>query len=206
MRISSLPRILIVLFLAFGHTACAQVFEERDSKTIALDHELSIEEQQLARQIADNAIRVSDAYKEPIYFNGVELHRVKQEDGESSTERHAVVSHFRYENNTTILTYVNLARERVVEVQSIANIPARLSVEEFEIAKELALTDPNVKRQLGAARDRIVVEPLVIHSASPKDPVFGRRVVRLLFRIGRDYLSKPVVIVDLTDRKVIIEE
>lgn len=206
MDISNLPRILIILLLALGHTACAQMLEERESKALASDQELSIEEQNLARDLTESSLKVSNLFEEPIYFIGAELHRVKQDDGTSSIERHAVVSHFRYEGNLTILTYVNLSREKIVEVESVANVPARLSVEEFEIAKGLALSDPKVKKQLGADRDGIVVEPLVSHSASPEDPMFGRRVVRLLFRIGRDYLSEPIVLVDLTDRKFIIEE
>jgi len=207
MNVSNLTRLFLIPLLAFAFTACEQMLQQGpQTQALASDQELSIEEQELARQLAESSARVQSLVKGPTYFTGVELLRVKQDDDTSSAERHAVVSHFRYEGNLTILTYVDLSKKEIVGVESVENVPARLSLEEFEIAKGLALSDPRVKEQLGSDMNGIVTEPLVVHSASPEDPMFGRRLVRLLFRIDRDYLSKPIVIVDLTDRKVIIEE
>ncbi len=58
---------------------------------------------------------------------------------------------------------------------------------------------------LGKDVERVEIEALVIRSASKEDPWFGRRMVQLLFRIGRDYRSKPHVVVDLTNNAVLVE-
>lgn len=209
MDVSTLPRIFFTASLILGLIACERLPLEPLNEAIeseASDQELSAEEQNLARELSESALKNTALFLDPIYFLGAELHRVKSEEGTSSNERHAIARHFRYEGNLTILTYVNLSSKKVLNVESIAHVPARLSVEEFEIAKGLALSDERVRKQLGTDSDKIDIEPLVFHSSSPEDPMFGRRAVRLLFRIERDYLSAPVVVVDLTDRKVIIEE
>ena len=85
-------------------------------------------------------------------------------------------------------------------------MPASLSDQEFQEARALAFADPRVVQALGAAQERLVVEPLPLGTTLPDDRFYGHRVVRLLFRIGPDYLSRPIVFVDLTDRRVLVEE
>ncbi|HJQ36481.1 MAG TPA: hypothetical protein VKB93_05035 [Thermoanaerobaculia bacterium] len=118
--------------------------------------------------------------------------------------RLALVTHYRYAGDQTITSIVDLTARRVMDVRVTAHAGAPLSREEFDEARQLALADPAVVQALGANRDRVVVEPLLLR-APEGDPMFGHRVVRLLFRVERDYLSAPVVHVDLTDRKVMIE-
>lgn len=117
--------------------------------------------------------------------------------------RRALVQHYRYAGDQTITTIVDLSAGRVVDVRVAEHAPSALSREEFEEARKLAMADPRVQEALGANRGNVEVEPLVVR-ASQGDPLFGHRVVRLLFRRGRDYLTAPDVHVDLTDRKVMV--
>jgi len=112
------------------------------------------------------------------------------------------VTHYRYEGDLAILTVVNLSQRAVVSVEARPHLPVGLAQAEFERAKELALADEAVKKALGPNASKVVVEALVIRAIAEKDPYFGRRVVRLLFKLGAGYLSEPIVNVDLTAGRV----
>lgn len=58
---------------------------------------------------------------------------------------------------------------------------------------------------LGGRVNEVVVEALVVRTSSRRDPLFGRRVVCLLFRIGRAYEREPVVLVDLTAERLMVD-
>ena len=135
----------------------------------------------------------------------VELVRDKSLEEAGRPDRLAMVTHYRYAGDLTIQTLVNITSEQVLEVRTAEHRATPLSVDEVERAKTLALEDPNVRAALTVPVERIVVEPLLISAGSPDDPLFGRRVVRLLFKVGRDYLAQPVVLVDLTSERVIVE-
>jgi Cu2+-containing amine oxidase len=135
----------------------------------------------------------------------VDLVRDKADDAESE-ERLAMVTHYRYEGDLAIQTLVNLTEKKVVSLESIPHLPTPLVAQEFSLARELALSRADVKQALEEYRDRLNVEALVVRTASEDDPLFGHRVVRLLFRVGQDYLSTPIVMVDLTEKKVIIQQ
>ncbi len=152
-----------------------------------------------AASIATRELQARKIADARTYFTHAELLRDK-----SSAVRRAVVVHYRYAGDQTITAVVDLAAQRVLDVRVEAHGSAALSEEEFHQARELALADPNVARALGGNRDRVTIEPLLLR-APEGDPLYGHRVVRLLFRIERDYLSAPIVHVDLTERRVIIE-
>jgi len=80
-----------------------------------------------------------------------------------------------------------------MSVEARPHLPVGLAQAEFERAKELALSDDAVRKALGSNASNVVVEALVIRAIADKDPYFGRRVVRLLFKLGADYLSEPIV-------------
>ena len=67
------------------------------------------------------------------------------------------------------------------------------------------MSDQRVREELGEDAERVEIEGLVIRPASEEDPWFGRRMVQLLFRVGRDYRHSPRVVVDLTDEAILIE-
>ena len=137
-------------------------------------------------------------------FVTVDLIRRKGEGGRELAPIYRV-QHYRYADDTTIVSLVDLDSGRVREVEELRHAPVALGAAELAEARALALADERVSRATSRFREQLVVEPLVVRTSDPADPWFGRRVVRLLFRVGRDYLSEPVVFVDLTNREVIIE-
>lgn len=142
---------------------------------------------------------------EPSYVTRVELYRDKEAEAKRISNRQALVTRYRYDGDLTILTIVDLTSREVTRVDSIPHLPTPLSPEEFEMAKDMALTNPEVEAALAPYIEQLEVEPLVSRTFSEQDPLFGHRVVRLLFRVGRNYLTKPTVTVDLTAKKVIVE-
>ena len=161
-------------------------------------------EQEAAASVALNDIVERRIRGEgPIYFVHAEPYREKTDT--SGQRRLALVTHYRYQGDTAITSIVDISASRVLDVSETANIPVPLARAEFEQARDLALADPAVQAALGANRGNVVVEPLLLHTTSREDPMFGHRVVRLLFRVGRDYLESPIVHVDLTTRRVVVE-
>lgn len=134
-----------------------------------------------------------------------DLYRDKEAERAGEETRKAMVTHYRYDDDTAIVSVLDLIRREVVRVEEIPHLPVPLSEEEFERARELALSDRSVRSALPDGGEPPVVEALVVRAESPDDPIFGRRVVRLLFRQGADYLREPAVTVDLTDEQVRVE-
>jgi Cu2+-containing amine oxidase len=157
-------------------------------------------ELQQAASIATGELRNRKLADARTFFVHAEMLHDKSAPG----SRRALVLHYRYEGDQTITTVVDLTAQRVVDVRTAAHVAAPLSQEEFEQARGMAMADARVAGALGQNRGRVTVEPLVLH-ATEGDPLFGHRVVRLLFRVDRDYLSAPIVLVDLTTRQVMIE-
>lgn len=137
-------------------------------------------------------------------FIGVDLVDMKDErEGEPNGIYR--VRHYRYVDDTTITSLIDAETGRVIEQTEAQHVAVPLSSEELADARTLALADRRVVEAVGGAADRLVVEPLVVRTSDREDRWFGRRIVRLLFRQGRDYLSEPTVYVDLTSREVMIE-
>jgi len=157
-------------------------------------------EMQQAASIATGELRNRKLADDRTFFVHAEMLHDKSAPG----SRRALVLHYRYQGDLTITTVVDLTAQRVLDVRTAAHVAAPLSQQEFEQARGLAMADPRVAEALGQNRGRVTVEPLVLH-ATEGDPLYGHRVVRLLFRVERDYLSAPVVLVDLTTRQVMIE-
>lgn len=156
----------------------------------------------LASQFFESNKLLSDT---PIYFIGADLYRDKKAEEKGEAERRARVTYYRYFKDMTFISTVNLTQGEVTDIDSVAHLPTALSEEEFKIARDLALSNDEIKEALGDYLDKAEVEALVFRTSSREDALFGHRVVRLLFKIGRDYLSEPVVNVDLTERKIMIE-
>jgi hypothetical protein len=164
---------------------------------------LTAAEQEAAAIVAFNDIVERRIRGEgPIFFVHAEPYADKTDT--SGQRRLALVTHYRYQGDTAITSIVDISASRVLDVRETANIPVPLARAEFEQARELALADPAVQAALGTNRGNVVVEPLLLHTASREDPLYAHRVVRLLFRMGRDYLESPIVHVDLTTRRVLI--
>lgn len=192
---------IIILFLLL----CGQIYGWQGRRQMN-DSALTDAEREIAAELAAQAIdRYGLRTTGPLYLVRVEWYRDKNAEEQGDIDRKAIVTHYRYKGDLAIITTVNLSKQEIMEVDSIPHLPTPLSKEEFNIAKDMALSDFKVEKALAAYRDQIEVEALVTRTTSTEDSLFAHRVVRLFFRVGRDYLSKPIVYVDLTSEKVIIE-
>lgn len=178
-------------------------FDRRDSTGAMIPAPplpLTAAETQLAVEVAMREIAARDLRAEgPLYFVDAEMLR----DKNAPERRLARVTHYRYAGALTITTLVDLGTQRAVDQRTEANAITPLSAEEVEEARRIALADPRVQELLRPYRD-VVIEPMLLQTRSREDPIFGRRVVDLLFRVGRDYLSGPQVRVDLNARTVTV--
>jgi Cu2+-containing amine oxidase len=144
--------------------------------------------------------------KSALQLISVEWAREKSDKEGAPDKRMALVTHYRYEDDAAILTLVEPAASRVAKVEVIPHLPVPLSQEEFQRASALAMKNPQVAEALGPSVKEVKTEALMLRTSDEKDKLFGHRVVRLLFRLGTDYLTRPVVFVDLTTQKVWVEE
>jgi hypothetical protein len=196
------PRILPWLAASSILALSSPVFAQDQAQ--ASTAELGPAERQAAADLAAQAVeRAGLRTGAPLVLAQVELFRDKDAEARGTLDRMALVTHYRYDD-TAILTRVDLTRRAVVAVEAIPHLAVSLSTEEFERAKTLALSDAAVKAAL-APYGELAVEALVVRATAATDPLFGHRVVRLLFRRGRDYLHEPLVLVDLTASRVTIE-
>ncbi|MEE9296008.1 MAG: hypothetical protein V3W34_13735 [Phycisphaerae bacterium] len=160
---------------------------------------------QTARDLAEKqpALQATLLSARVVYI-GTELVRQKTADGEDDPRKIYRVIHYRYDDDVTIHSLVNLGESAVLDQQEIPHLPTSLSQEELDTASALAMKDRRVRDALGKDVDRVQIEALVIRAANRKDRWFGHRVVQLLFRVGRDYRHSPRVIVDLTKNAVLV--
>ena len=140
-----------------------------------------------------------------IIYVGTDIERRKLDNGEEQAEKLYRVIHYRYGDDTAIHTVVNLEDEKVVEHQEFPHLTTPFTRQELDTARKLAMGKAELREALGEYVDQVVVEGLPIHSTRENDPWFGRRAVHLLFKVHQDYLSHPRVVVDLTNRNVIVE-
>jgi len=161
---------------------------------------LTGEERALAFRLAEEAVAPLRT-RAPMYLVASELIRHKGDEG-----RQALVTHYRYDGDLAILTTVDFGRGRVVALDTLPHLVVPMAAEEVERARELALADARVSRAVERWRGELEVEAIQSRAASEADPLFGHRVVRLLFRVRRGWLDDPVVHVDLTAGRVLVEE
>jgi Cu2+-containing amine oxidase len=189
-------------FSLFGATPAPAAIDAAPAPA-QMSFKLTSEETKSARAVAEKALAEKSVAQ--AYFVQAEVSRDKIAEQEGRAERKVLITHYQTEGDLTILTTVNLAKGAAESVETIPHLPTSLSEEEFNMAREMGLAEPSVKKALGKDIAKVVVEALSLRTMDEKDPIFGHRVVRLLFRIGRNYLDQPVVVVDLTTRKVTVE-
>ena len=182
----------LVAFLMLG--VCGELRAQEDD---TLAFQLTASEKALAADLAETAIAHLRT-PSPLYLVRTRLVR------EKSGRRLAQVTHYRYDGDLAILTLVDLGEKQVREVKEEPHLTVPLAEEELRRARDLALADPRVRKELGSAVGSVEVEELVLRTADEKDEFFGHRVVRLLFLQGGIYLERPLVLVDLTAQKVVI--
>ena len=145
---------------------------------------------------------------ERVYFTKAEA-TTEKEDGSkprdvNAAPRTVVLTYYRYKTDEAIVTTVNLATKEVLKMEHIRHLPTPLADEEVTEAKDLALKNDQVKKALQGYGDKVEVSVLV-PQVGKDDKKFGHRLVVLMFRVGKDYLVSPRVVVDLTEQKVEVE-
>jgi len=168
---------------------------------------LTSDERTLAVKLAEQELRSKKLFTDrKMYLTEARFGRDTAAERQGVFERLAVLIYYRYEGNLSIEVFINLTRQKVLGVKQVPDLYPPLSREEFTLAKEMVFNHPKLKDSLERYRDRLVVEPRIIRSESPKDPLFRHRVIHMLFRTGSTYLMpESIVSVDLTAEKVIIE-
>ena len=176
-------------------------------KVAKISAPLSGEERALAIGLAVEALKSKKLFTDKkMYLTEARFARDTAAEMKGVFERGAVLTYYRYEGDLAIEVFINLARKEVLAVTPQPKLVPPLAREEFELAREMALNNPEIQAALGRDRDRLVVEPIISRSDSPKDPLFRHRYLYLMFRVGPKYLLRDSsVLVDLTAEKVIIE-
>jgi hypothetical protein len=138
-----------------------------------------------------------------VVVSGVHLVR----DPEQPDSRLALVVAYRYDTASAVRTLVDLSTDEVVEVTEEVGAPVPLAPIELALARELALDDARVREAIAPYGPQIEVEGLLSHTTDTADPLFGHRIVHLLFRTPTGYLTTVgEVYADLTVREVVFAE
>ncbi len=127
-------------------------------------------------------------------------------EGEPAKSRgpRAVVTTYRYYDDLTVFSTVDLSTGKVVDIQASRHIPTPLSDGEYEEAIGLARErSDEVKRLYQRFGDQLTVYPQ-FSQLTVKDDPRRHRVVHLNYRVGKRDLSYPRPQVDLTTREVTV--
>jgi hypothetical protein len=126
-----------------------------------------------------------------------------REPGKPASPR-AVVTSYRYFDDITVFSTIDLNTGKVVDVQAAQHVPTPLSDGEFDEAAELAREKSDeVKRLYERFGDQITVYPQFSQYVI-KDDARRHRVVHMNYRVGKRDLSYPRPQVDLTTRAVVV--
>jgi hypothetical protein len=116
----------------------------------------------------------------------------------------AVVTVYRYLDDTTIYSTVDLNTGRTIDVATAQHMQTPLSDGEFEAAKALAREQSEEVKALYDRFGKRIEVYAQFSQYTPKDEERVHRVVLILFRVDKRDLSAPRPTVDLTTRKVTI--
>lgn len=191
-------------FVALLPLACARL-EGGDEQDVRPPFELAGDEIRLARELAERDLPVPldpATPSERIVFVKIDL----LPDAQAVTSRrHVMVHHYRYCDDATILTAIDLNRLEVLGIETMLHYPTALAPSELARAERLARGDERLRPIFEMPGRALQVEGRPIQFASPQEPLFGRRLVHLLLRDGNDYLSGPRILADLSTETVHIE-
>jgi len=160
---------------------------------------LIAEEIRLARDLAEERLDIIPDPRYPrerICFIKIDL----LPDSQAHTDQRLVmVHHYRYRDDVTILTMVDLHSGQIVAVESKSRYPTALCEEERLRAEHLAGADPRV---IAALPKDVAFEARPIHLNDANDQRFHHRLVQLMPTAGHRNLPGPRVLVDLTTETV----
>jgi hypothetical protein len=142
--------------------------------------------------------------EQPAKQNEDENEKAKSKDGGAVTVSGplAIVTSYRYFDDITVISTVDLSTNRVVRVEAAQHLRTPLSQTEFDEAQEMARDkSAEVKALYSRFGDQLSVYPQFSQFTIKDDPRV-HRVVHLTYRFGKRDLSYPRPLVDLTLRTV----
>ena len=116
----------------------------------------------------------------------------------------AVVTSYRYLDDTTIYATVDLATGKTIDVQAVQHMQTPLSDGEFQAARTLARERSDDVQALYKQFGDRVEAYCQFSQYTPDGETRVHRVVHMLYRIDKRDLSAPRPVVDLTTQKVIV--
>lgn len=201
------PLAAMAVCLALGGTLGAplRAAEEEPEDTSAF--QLTEAEKLLAVQLSDQAITARDLRNgSPLYLVETELVIEKAEIEGNAGRRLARTTHYRYDGDLSIFTMIDLNAQSARRMDVVPHHPVPFSHEEYEAAAGLAMADRRVRSLLGERLTQVQVEGLAMRTSDPNDRYFGHRVLRLMFKLDHDYLTRPIALVDLTTQTVVVDD
>jgi hypothetical protein len=114
----------------------------------------------------------------------------------------AVVTWYRYFDDITVFSTVDLAKRKVVAVEAVQHLRTPLSESEFDEAQELARERSDEVKQLHERFGKELSAYPQFSQYTLQDDPRVNRVVHLTYRVGKRDLSYPRPEVNLTTRKV----
>jgi Cu2+-containing amine oxidase len=205
--VRSLCYIIILILFMSGEAMSQQTPDLTELVKVAkVSEPLTKEERTLAIKLAEPALKANKLLPDrKTFLTSVEVSRDGEAEKRELFERNAVLTYYRYAGDLGIRVYINLARQRAVNVEQLPHFPAPLALEELRLARELVLNDPRFKSDLESLKEMLTVEVVLTRIYTPTDPLFQHRVVHLLLRVGPHNLTRyGTIIVDLTTEKVTI--
>jgi len=131
-----------------------------------------------------------------------EKEATKEKSSETVAGPRAVVTSYRYFDDITVFSTVDLKTNRVVKVEAAQHLRTPLSQSEFEEAQEMARDkSAEVKQLYERFGEELSVYPQ-FSQFTVKDDSRVHRVIHLTYRVGKRDLSYPRPQVDLTLRAV----
>jgi hypothetical protein len=135
----------------------------------------------------------------------VELLALKGRDPDEVL-RHAEVLLLREDSRFGARVVVALGvKPTIASVERVNESAVPMTDAELQRAAKLADANADVRRALSDQREQPVVEGLRIVTTDKSDPCYAQRCVRLLYRFGSDYMSEPIVVVNLSKGSVQIQ-
>jgi hypothetical protein len=192
------------LLFALSVLLASAVLLGQETQTQPLDPLTDAERAEIERLVQADP-RVRDLLGSGGRTNYVELLALKGREPDEVL-RHAEVLLLREDSRYGARVVVNLAaKPAIVNVERVDESAVPMADAELQTAAKLAEANEEVRRALSEQRERPVVEGLRIVTSDKSDPCYAQRCVRLLYRFGSDYLSEPIVVVNLTKGSVQIQ-
>jgi hypothetical protein len=165
--------------------------------------QLTPAEQSAAVELAEKELKGREMLVGRVVLSKIDVFR---DSHDAASPRKATVVYYRYVDNAGLITWIDVARRKVLKVEAVAGFPTPLAPEEQARAEKLARAHPKVKAFLDGHGGKVQVESYLAHSSVPGDPAFSHRVANMAFRLDGDYLRAPNVDVDLTDGRVLFPD